>query len=458
MLGHAVDPVAGAFLASTVRAPVAADDQDFDGRFGKWLYEHGGRFVAVLIQPRPLVYPDGYALLPVLFRAETECIASSPFLLPDRDGRLVQAPVATTVDVAGGLSEWFPLATTPLEGVDRLLSDHVLDLQTWRQHRHWPMRAPEPMSVEEAAERIAAAIEPSALAAARAGHPRMGLTAGGDTRAVLACARAVVDEFEFVTIVPDDDDARTDEVWASKISSRFGLAHRVVRTVPATPEDERLFFYRTGALNGNLRSRGTGPTWAAALRTPGPVLAGGAGDVLRAGHVPDLKGWKRYARLETDALDPADVLQAMGAPPELRDRAEALLAGIPPMAALDALQLVLNESCSSCWHGTLTLPVPEMDPLLHPLTQRAVTEATLGVPLQDRLDDRLRKAVIALRWPELLEFPFNRDPFPVLLRRRLARARGYARAARRRIRRHDVLPAVALALACAAAGAHPGLG
>ena len=432
LLGHLIDP-AGEVAASKVSTPHAVEDEDFGRRVGEWLYTHGGRYLAVLVRPEALVYPDPYTLLPALYRPDTACFSSSPFLLPDKDGGLVERSVAATLDVAGGHTQWYPLGTSPVEGVDQLLANHVLDLRTWRQSRLWPLSAPEPLTVEEAAERIAAAIEPVAVAAARVGSPRMGLTAGGDTRTVLAFLRPVVDDFRFVTLQLGDDLAQTDERWATRIAARFDLSHQMVPMRPVTEKETRLFFYRTGAMNGNLRARFTGPTWAAAIREPAIVLAGGGGDVLGAAHLRDIRGRKRYERLEKDGLEPDDILRIVGAPPELRERADALLAELPPMSAMDAVQVMLIESCAAPWHGTLTLPVPEMDPLLHPLTHRSVTEAALGVSLRDRLDNRLRRAVIASRWPELLEFPFNRDPVPVALRRRAGRAGGYGRAALRRI-------------------------
>jgi hypothetical protein len=425
LLGHPVDPEACAFPASPVRAPIAADNEDFEQRFGDWLYRHGGRFVAILAQPEPLAFPDPYALLPVLFRSETECIASNPLLLPDRDGGLTRA---------GVVSQWFPLATTSLEGVDQVLANHVLSLKTWRQRRHWPKRAPEPTTVEAGAERIAATIEPVAVAAARAGNARMGLTAGGDTRVLLACMRGVVREFEFVTLLLGDDLATTDAIWAPTIATRFGLAHRMVGKQTSTPRDVRLFHYRTGAMNGEVRGWSLGPTWAE-LGTPSPFLAGGAGEVLRAQHFRGLRRIKGFERAQSDVLEPADVLRLSGAPPELRDRAEEWLAGLPRLAALDALQLLYIELVKACWYGTSTLAFPERDPALHPMTHRSVTEAALGVPFRDRWNDRLRTAVVRSRWPDLLDIPFNRDPLAIVWRKHLSRARGYTRAAIRRVSR-----------------------
>jgi hypothetical protein len=437
LLGNPVDPRAAEIVTSMIRAPVAADDDDFERPFGDWLYQHGGRFAAVVVRPEPIVYPDAYALLPVLFRADTGCIASSPFLLPDREGRLATASLAAKLDLEDGRNQLFPLATTPLEGVDHLVANHVLDLETWQQRRHWPTHAPEAITVEEAAERVAVAIEPIPLAAVRAGNPRMGLTAGGDTRTVLACMREIADAFEFVTLVLGDDPAKTDAIWAPRIASRFGLSHRILPRQPSTPRDARLFFYRTGAMNGESRGRFGGPTWAA-LGGPAPFVTGGGGEVLRAVEIREVRGWQRFERVGNDALKASDVLRFAQAPLELRHRAEEWLAGLPPMAAVDALELLRIEMRNACWYGTLTLAFPEREPLLHTLTHRAVTEAALGVPFRDRLGDRLRPAVIASRWPELLEIPFNRDPLPVVLRRRWFRTRGYARAAMRRVRRRAV--------------------
>ena len=432
ILGHPIDAAAGEILTTTASVPVGAADLDFEQRFGDWLYTHGGRFAALLLRPRPLVYPDAYGLLPVLFRAETECLSSSLFLLPDGDGRLVEAPLAATLGVAAGRSELFPFATTPLRGVDAVVANHRLDLTTWRCRREWPTAAPEPLTVEEAAERVATAIEPSVVAAARAGNPRMGLTAGGDTRAVLACMRGIVDAFEFVTFAFEDDTSTTDLVWSPRIASRFGLNHRIVSRQPSTLRDARLYLYRTGAMNNEARGRFGGPTYAA-LGSPAPWVAAAAGEVLRASEVRTRKGWNRLRHGGADALTPPDILRFAAAPAELQARAEDWLCGLPQLTAADALQLLLIEMRNSCWYGTLTQAFPVRQPPIYPLTHRAVTAAALSTTLDDRLEDRVRTSVVAARWPELLEIPFNRAPLSVAAQRRLRRLRGYARAGVRRL-------------------------
>ena len=78
----------------------------FERRFQDWLYTHGGRFVAIVLEPQPRAYHDVFAGLPILFepgragspppRSSSSTRESRPGLAADRESWTCSERAATT--------------------------------------------------------------------------------------------------------------------------------------------------------------------------------------------------------------------------------------------------------------------------------------------------------------------------------------------------------------------------
>ena len=88
VVGHLIDLQAETLVTGPLRAPVDGEAGAAGPSFEDWLYEFAGRFVVIVLGPRPRLYPDGGASLPGLFSAALERAASSPFLLSAPDGTI----------------------------------------------------------------------------------------------------------------------------------------------------------------------------------------------------------------------------------------------------------------------------------------------------------------------------------------------------------------------------------
>lgn len=426
MLGHPLDLETRAILADTVAAPVVSAGDRFDERFHDWLHTLGGRFLAIVIRPAPRVFPDACATFPVLYSASVEGVASSPFLLPDEHGRYPQSELSVLYEVHETAME-HQLGTTSHALVDMVMANHMLDLRTWEARRMWPTATLDDADVTELASTVGDVTERALAAASALGGVRMGLTAGGDTRVLLACGRDHVSEFDLFTLSFEDGLGVTDLVWASALAERFGLPHRVVPWQHGSERDVRLWLYRTGGMSGEPRGRYAARTFAE-VAGPGPFVAGTNGGMMHSEY------WEPFYR-GSGPVSPQEVLRALHAPdhPDLVRRAERWCAELPAQSRANALALTFLEGFDTPWAGLQTLAFPESRPLnVYPLTHRAIVDACLRTPIAARLADELRPAVIATRWPELLEFPFNKQPLSVAVRTKLSRGAAKARAGRRK--------------------------
>ena len=187
------------------------------------LHRLAGRFLLVLLpSEQPTVVLDAYGSLAAVFSATEELVASTT--------TLTAAAEDTDLVEATGFpyrSSWLPFGLTLRRGVRRLQADHALDLRTWRTSRHW---LPPEVQDRDPLERAMAVYEGvrTTIGAVAAVHPlSLSLTAGRDSRFVLACARDVLDQASFFTLV-NDGPGSVDVVTARRLARRFDLDHVLV--------------------------------------------------------------------------------------------------------------------------------------------------------------------------------------------------------------------------------------
>lgn len=421
VLGHPIDLQSEELVTGPLRAPLRERAGTIGAEFEDWLYRFGGRFAVIVVRPKPSVYPDAVATLPVLFSEQLQCVASSPFLLssPDEpvpDGSLV-GPVAVCER-----NLYFPFGTTPHAHARLLLAHHVLDLTHWAQTRIWPAGPLEPDDPAALSELLAAVVHKTLTAVATAGRPSMSLTAGRDTRLFLACSRDVIDRIRFFTVAFPDDLGAIDLATAPAIARRFGFDYQMLPWIRPSNADIELFMYRTGCLVGERRGRMAGPTYN---------QLGGRDVYVSGGCSPAGRWGRRPTDDETLRLEPLDLLSRYGFPPhpELIRHADEWLAALPEgLGGLDTLSLFYYEMRGGVWAGSLTMAYPEAYTFtLYPYAHRSLVEAELRLPWRCRHPDFV-DAAIASRSPELLGIPINRVPAGVAAGRKIRYAGRLAKA------------------------------
>jgi len=410
LVGHALDLDRGLICAGGITMPPGRSPEE-------WLHDFGGRFAAIFIQPKAVIYPDAAATLPVLFDPSLRCAASSPFLLisPGEEfpeSRLVDSLAIRTTGT------WFTVAATPHDRADLLLANHVLDLSAWEQRRVWPRERPRTEDPGALAETVATVLERTLAASAATGRPNVGFTAGGDSRSLLAVARPFADRFRFFTVAHPDHLGQTDLRTAPSLAETLGLDYRLIPLHPASATDVDRFMYLTGCLIGELRGRKA--TRAYDELGGGEIYVSGVGAEMARGI-----GWRRGDRPGLH-LEPGDLLSRFLLPqdPELVRRAGGWLSRLPPgIDALDALTLFHVEMRVGGWGGPLTFAYPNAYTFtLYPYAHRRIVEAVLQLPWEHRRSGDLRRDIIASRWPGLLQVPVNRRPARVVVSHSARRA------------------------------------
>jgi hypothetical protein len=401
MLGYPIS-VAGTLLSDGDVVPVSAQALASDDALEAFIYGFGGRFAAIVVDPHPRCYLDPCGSLSAVYCAHQRMVASTLSLIPyDAHTRdRVELAFAIGIPYTEGM---YPLDMTPRYRVERILPNHYLDLCTWRTVRHWPTGPlATAASVDEAVADIATLVKRNIGALIAATPTYLKLTAGWDSRMLLACARAWARSLEFFTAEIGDEGAATDCDTARRIAKRFGLRHRVLPREQARDEDLEEWMFRIGYSTSERRG------WQAVTmykRLPGghAVLAGNAGEVARAYY------WSA-ADTEATAITPERLVAHCECPLEEEPlaRARAWLESVPTANALDTLDLFMIEQDMGGWASVIQYA--ECDPgfAIFPLCHREIVERMLSLPASYRRSGRLPHDIIAREWPALLEWPINR--------------------------------------------------
>jgi hypothetical protein len=401
LVGFPID-AQGRWLSGEVALPVpaAASAADFEA----FIYTMGGRFVAIWISPvMERVYLDSAGLLSAVYAPAHEMVASTPSLVPysrgcDDDVELLRStgmPSSTAV-LGFGL--------TSRLGVERILPNHYLDLREWKTRRHWPH---EPFDGKadpaESIDTVARVVERQIAAVAGEGQAYISLTAGYDSRTLLACARGHLDHLQFITLALPDRTGRIDVEVAQVIARAHGLHHRVIPYLEASPEELGSWLWRTGGSVSEPRG------WRA-TRTYGqldaslPEIIGTAGETARAAYWHDC-GDGRHD------LTPEIVLAALMLPktPRLVERARLWMADVPATRPMHLIDAIYIEQRLGCWAGVLSYgDAGSVRCRFKPFVHREALTAMLRLSDAYKLTRRFQADVIATRWPELMKVPFNR--------------------------------------------------
>jgi hypothetical protein len=132
----------------------------------------------------------------------------------------------------------FPAAASTFRGLKHLLPNHWLDLRTGASRRYWPSQPLRTLGPDAAVDRLLALLSGQIRAAVARFDVALSLTAGIDSRLVLAAARALTDRLSIVTLrqgrMPD---SHADIEVPARLLERLGLPHEVIRAAPTmTPE------------------------------------------------------------------------------------------------------------------------------------------------------------------------------------------------------------------------------
>ena len=387
----------------TKKIVIDCQDSEFIDMIGveKFYLDNGGRYVLVLLtQKEEKVFLDPIGSLAAVFSTSEPTVASTPTLLGDRydwDEELILSLNMPESDL------WFPSGLTPKKKVRRLLPNHYLDLNDWQVIRHWPCAASDidvKQDIDETLSVITSCLTKTIGNIAKHYPIQSSLTAGKDTRMVLACARDYLSDAIFITF---SRGYGTDMHIASKLAKKFSLRHYFLPFKPAT-EDEMIHWqYLTGHAVG-------GGIWKIhkLLESYDPqrvMLNGVAGEAGRA------IGWNKhdFNELLDAEISTTELLKKYNLPCAERivEETDKWLSGLSGYSRLRILDLFYLEQKKGCWSSPMFYANTFSKFEISPFNHRRIFHAFMKLPGEYRFRGQLPLDICLRQWPELMEFPFN---------------------------------------------------
>lgn len=401
MLGDVVDYRRESMLTGDVALPVrdaavGPDDEEIE----KHIYSYGGRFCFILALPSMRrIYLDADGALSVVYDPSMRRAASTAGLLLDDDEYARRFDRELYEHLRVHDDGWFPAGLTSHQGVSRLFCNHYLDLDDWRTVRHWPTGDIEVTTDPlENVVRIAEITRKSIVAMMNSGATTVALTAGNETRFLLASVRDIAREINFVTV--NTPSTRLDVVRAQDLARKFDLKHRLLPLVRATGEQDLSYRYGSGHCIGgsNVHSH---PSIEPLSQYR--YFAGGLG-----GEIGRAFFWRTTDDMTTE-VTAKSLLSRFGMPPH-RKTLEAVERWLPSVSRFNSLlkiDLAYLELRMSCWAFSQAYANPVVKEM-HPLIGRESFTLMLQLPPSWKRENKLCTEGVRALWPDLLSFPVNR--------------------------------------------------
>jgi predicted heme/steroid binding protein len=348
---------------------------------------------------------DAGGLLPVVYNPESNCAGSSPTALVPWKNFEINEAVQNAFDIPNKHG-WYPFGLTPYKGMKRLLPNHQLCLETWRHHRFWPLNPAGSFELQrsdnprQTTTEIADLIQGNVGAIIKAGRGISHLTAGYDSRMVIAATKPYRDSCIFETVDVPGEGAALDCHVAEVITKKLHLTYETLGYVETTGEEKDAWLNRTGyCVNDHVTDL------AATAKFHDRhyhALTGTCGEVARAYYWAD-------GRHKNPTVSPEELVRRIGAPKtaETLEAAREWMDHLPVKGGSLFWDLVYIEQRLGCWAGPSVFGHDVCYPSLSPFNSPIIYKLMLSLPDDYRSSHQFVHDYVEYLWPELLAFPYN---------------------------------------------------
>lgn len=362
-----------------------------------------GRYVFIGIHYTGIsrVYLDSAGSLSVVYSTKEKILASNTMLIPYHTPDDDHCPHLELIS-PWTQSRSFNFGLTPRKSIRRLLPNHYLDLQSWSPIRHWPKYSFQAtLDIDTTLEQIISILQTTIeTTISNFQRPYLSLTAGKDSRSLLACARPWIQDIDCFTWELPDAMAKEDSRIATHLAKTNHFKHFIIPYTESTEEEIQLWLYRTGYSAGEIRGMKIIPS-ARYLDQMRPHLISLNAEIGRA-HL-NKPHHKKFTNLQ-----PENIVRRVGQliSEEFLEAAELWLEGVKNHSISTILELAFIEQRLGCWVGVTGYGLAESAFRIPPFSSRILYEKILSLPLQYRQEDLMPKDIIKMTWPELLDHPF----------------------------------------------------
>jgi hypothetical protein len=252
LLGYILDPDdAQASNADIIKKLL--DNISIANTFFEFTNDFGGRWILIVNDGENIIlFNDAAGLRQVFYTSSGLSkgfwCASQPGLLAEVHNFSIDEQsyeFMNTYEYKNITQHWWPGDTSPYKEIKHLLPNHFLNLRTRSAFRYWPTTALKDISLAEGVVKSSYILRGLIHSAHCRFDLALPLTAGWDSRLILAASREIAYEIFYFTSVYGNATAQSQDVRVPvKLCSKLRLAHDVVRHPESVNEEFKKIYRR----------------------------------------------------------------------------------------------------------------------------------------------------------------------------------------------------------------------
>lgn len=372
--------------------------------YKNFLQKIAGSFICYINYEKHIsIYTDPIASIPIVYCLDSGIIASSANMLFDESEYWSRFDRKLYENLVGGRpGGWIPGTLTAHDRVCRLLPGHALDLKTMTQRRIWPSGDDFPgyRLAEDAAAPIALALSNYVAATAREHETGLGLTAGWDSRLLLAASKDCHDLVYYYTFVSGD--GSPDTKIAMDIVKNQNLNHSFYEIQHADRDDRGAWTRYTGHCVNEVNQT-IHPTLD--LVPPRTIITGIAGETGRGFLYKN-----DYNSIDDLKLSSSDIIRRLNiaSTTKVIDNIDMWLSGVSSLPNSMILDLAYLELRVAGWAMSQAPAQKAIRYSLAPLGHSEVQQNFMRLSPKDKINMNVFKNAVKILWPEISDYPINK--------------------------------------------------
>ncbi len=305
------------------------------------------------------------------------------------------------------LEYWLPCGLTLYENVNQLVPNHYLDIQLNKQIRYWPYKKIEKQDLTEASIKASNTLENLIHSANNRFKLALPLTAGWDSRLLLAASKKYVKNIFIYTLQYRWLVEKSPDIILPRyIVKKFKLPyHKIDCRTEINTEFYKIYKSNVDMAHGDWASITNGMFNKFPKKRV--ILKGNVSELGRNGFYSE--GKYNEVRSSKDLLFDWQDWSEMPFILDYLDNWINSVKGICNETGMDIIDLWYMELFMGGWLAQSMLEWDIIHEQFIPYNYRPLMETMLGVPVKYRLHDKpiLYGMIMQQLWPDLLYWPFN---------------------------------------------------
>jgi len=254
LLGFIIDPDHPEYSNEMVLQTLLDGMKSIDDIFTKNLTDNlGGRWILMINDGKELrMFHDAAGLRQICYMKDPQhgiWCGSTPGILAEQFNLKIGKDAQAFIDSPQwehAHEWWWPGTTTPFEEISQVLPNFYLDLKTCATHRYWPNKHyPYPIPYKEGIEKSATLLKKLCYAGYRRFPVEGTLSAGYDSRTILAASKEFAKEIEYLTLIYWSYTEESADASISKsLIHDLGLKQQIVKCLKESTKEFNEIYFR----------------------------------------------------------------------------------------------------------------------------------------------------------------------------------------------------------------------